>query len=288
MRPTFKAGIGNLLRATTEKGRRNRTKSEPAHVRGLPTFLIIGAAKGGTTSMYHYLNSHPEVYMSPVKEPHFFTFQGSVPEPETLDNPDAIHMLPPETRQLRTLADYSALFKEANSNHHAIGEASTGYLCEANTPAKVRACLPDVKLIAILRDPAERAWSDFLMMKRFGQESEDTLLEVVRQRESTRYLGLGCYGEALDRWYTEFPREQVRVFLYDDFAADTVAIVTDVLQFISVDPSVPLDLSERHNSHTSHEPQLDAETRATLVEYFQDDIRRLEDILKRDLTHWRV
>lgn len=124
------------------------------------------------------------------------------------------------------------------------------------------------------------------MMRRLGQEPEGTLLDIVHRRVDTRYLALGQYGEALDRWYAAFPREQIRIHLFEDFAADTAAVVTDILQFIGVDASVPLDLSTHHNTRQGHEPRLDAETRAVLIEHFREDIRRLEGILDRDLGHW--
>lgn len=248
MLPTFRLGIHRLLRVVAERGWRNKAKSGRDHVARLPTFLIIGSAKCGTTSLYHYLKGHPEVYMSPVKEPHFLTYHGHVPE--TPDTSEATRLLPPETCQLRTLADYSGLFKGASSKHLALGEASTGYLCGASAPTNVRAYLPEAKLIALLRDPAERAWSEFMMMRRFGQESEGTLLDIVRGRANTRYLALGQYGEALGRWYAEFPREQFRIYLFEDFASDTAKVVTDVLQFIGVDASAPLDLST-HPQHSS-------------------------------------
>jgi hypothetical protein len=281
-----KLGIRRLLRIATGKDRQRESRPRQDHIARLPTFLIIGAAKGGTTSLYHYLNDHPAVYMSPVKEPHFFTYHGRVPEAP--DTHESTRLLPPETRQLRTMADYSGLFEGANSEHIALGEASTGYLCGAGTPADVHAHLPETKLIALLRDPAERAWSEFMMMRRFGEEPEGKLLDIVRQRADTRYLALGLYAEALDRWYAEFPQEQVRVHLFEDFASDTEAVVTDVLQFIGVDSSVPLDLSMHHNTRQGNEPQLDTETRAELIEHFRQDIQRLEAILDRNLGHWLV
>ncbi len=289
MLSTLKQGIHRLLRVATGTGRRREARSRGDHIARLPTFLIIGAPKGGTTSLYHYLNDHPAVYMSPVKEPHFFSGHGRVPKTtKTTDTHENTGLLPPETHQLRTMADYSGLFEGANSQHVALGEASTGYLSGPTTPANVRLHLPETKLIALLRDPAERAWSDFMMMRRFGQEPEGSLLNIVRQRAGTRYLHLGQYGEALDRWYAEFPREQVRVHLFEDFTSDTATVVTDVLHFIDVDTSVPLDLSTHHNSRQDNEPQLDVETRAALIEHFRQDIQRLEVNLDRDLGHWLI
>ncbi len=286
MPPTFKLGIDRVIRIAAERGRWNKAKPKRNRVGRLPNFLIIGSAKGGTTSLYYYLKSHPEVYMSEVKEPHFFGYHGHVPG--TQDTTDGTRLLPPETGQLQTLADYSGLFKRARSKHLALGEASTGYLCGASIPADVRANLPKAKLIALLRDPAERAWSEYMMMRRLGQEPEGTLLDIVRRRVNTRYLALGQYGAALDRWYAEFPRKQVRIHLFEDFVIDTATVVTDILQFIGVDASVPLDLGTHYNARQDHEPRLDTETRAALIEYFREDIQRLEVILDRDLGRWLV
>jgi len=286
MLSTLKQGIDRLLRVATSTDRRREARSRGGHIARLPTFLIIGAPKGGTTSLYHYLNDHPAVYMSPLKEPHFFSGHGRVPK--TTDTHENTWLLPPETHQLRTMADYSRLFEGANSEHVALGEASTGYLSGPTTPANVRSHLPEARLIALLRDPAERAWSDFMMMRRFRQEPEGSLLNIVRQRADTRYLELGQYGEALDRWYAEFPQEQVRVHLFEDLASDTATVVTDVLQFIDVDDSVPLDLSTHHNNRQGNEPKLDAETRSALIEHFRQDILRLEEILDRDLGRWLI
>ena len=250
----------------------------------LPTFLIIGANKGGTTSLYHYLEEHPEVYMSPVKEPHFFTYHGHVPD--TPDTTEATRLLPPEARRLRTLTDYAGLFEDAGPGQHALGEASTGYLCGEATPADVHAHLPAIKLVALLRDPAERAWSEFLMMRRLGQEPEGTLLDIICRPAGNRYLALGRYGEALERWYSVFPPDQIRVHLFEDFVNDTASVVTNILQFLGVDAGVRLDLSKHYNTRRGSEPRLDARTRAVLIEHFREDIQRLQGILNLDLGHW--
>lgn len=252
----------------------------------LPTFLIIGAAKAGTTSLYHYLNAHPAVYMSPVKEPHYFSYQGNVPATE--DSAEATRLLPPETSQLQTLEDYATLFRRARAKHTALGEASTGYLCGSSTPAIVGEQLPDVKLIAILRNPAERAWSEFRMMRRFGEEPESSLLTIIRQRPATRYLELGRYCEALQRWYTAFPQEQIQVHLFEDFVSKTGKVVEDALRFIGVNPDYQLDLGTQHNTGEKNDPELDAETRQALVDYFREDILCLEKLIERDLSHWLV
>src|SRR4051794_34967159 len=111
----------------------------------LPNFLIIGAAKAGTTSLYHYLRQHPDVYMSTIKEPNYFCFEEQLPE----------------YAPVRTLAEYESLFDGASSQP-AVGEASTQYLNSAAAPRRIANILPNVRLIVSLRNPADRAYSSYL------------------------------------------------------------------------------------------------------------------------------
>jgi Sulfotransferase family len=251
----------------------------------LPTFLIIGANKAGTTSLYHYVGEHPQVFMSRVKEPHFFTYMGHIPGGAV--NDEATRLLPPEAGELRTLDEYASLFAGAGPQHLALGEASTGYLCGLNVPGRVREHLPDVRLVAILRDPAERAWSEYLMMRRQRQEPDPSLIHIIATRTANRYVDLGRYGSALDRWLAAFPAEAIRIHLFEDFVARTDEIVADVLGFIGVDPDIVVDTSRRHNARARREPRLDPATRAALIEVLEPEISRTEEIVGRDLSEWR-
>ena len=118
----------------------------------MPNFLIIGAMKSGTTALYYYLEQHPQVYMSPVKEPNFFCSE------ENSDGDFA-------TR----LGAYQDLFRDV-SGEKAIGEASHCYLYEPEAAARIQEYITDAKLIAVLRDPVDRAYSHFLHMVRNGSE----------------------------------------------------------------------------------------------------------------------
>ncbi len=117
-----------------------------------PNFLIIGALKAGTTSLFNYLMQHPQIYMSPVKEPKFFALVG-----EYLD---------PKKREILgkcvvDIEEYRALFDNVTTEK-AIGEASAIYLSSRRAPGRIQHYILNVKLIAILRDPVERAYSHFL------------------------------------------------------------------------------------------------------------------------------
>ena len=143
----------------------------------MPTFLIIGAMKAGTTSLYHYVGQHPQIYMSPVKEPQFFTFEN-----EALDfhGPGDWHI----THQIvKDLENYRKLFQGV-TEERAIGEASTVYLYSSRTAERIHSYIPDAKLIAILRDPVERAYSNYVQAIHSDREPLDDFLQAFREEQN--------------------------------------------------------------------------------------------------------
>ncbi len=215
----------------------------------MPNFLVIGARKAGTTSLYHYLDQHPDVFMSPVKEPNFFAIEG---EKADYRGPDA------DTRINRwSVADpeeYQALFSGAGGAG-AVGEASPAYLCNPDAPERIRRHVPEAKLIAILRDPAERAYSAYMHQVRDGRETLAfaEALDAEERRTNAnwapawRYKAEGFYQVCLSRYYELFGREQVRVYLYEDLGDDPRGVMRDVYRFLGVDASFEPDTSRRHN-----------------------------------------
>ena len=129
----------------------------------MPNFLVIGANKSGTSSLYEYLGQHPEVYMSPVKEPLYFSQSG---KPPIGNRPDLVL----QRDATRTLDEYLALFAGV-TDEKAIGEASTSNLSNPRAPTCIREALPEAKLVAVLRHPAERAFSAYSMY--FGLRLRD-------------------------------------------------------------------------------------------------------------------
>jgi hypothetical protein len=214
----------------------------------MPNFLLIGAAKSGTTSLYHYLRQHPEVYMSPVKEPLFFAFVGK----EGLDAEDAGAQDAPIT----SLERYQALFVGV-VDEKAIGEASTGYFHSSRAAENIRRYIPGAKLVAVLRDPVERAYSTYLMAVRAGIEPLDVAEALqasirdphvpITERFARRYLRVGFYYTHLMRYYDRFPPEQIRVYLYEDFQSDPIGLMQGIFEFLGVDSAFVPDTSLRHN-----------------------------------------
>jgi len=216
----------------------------------MPNFLIVGAAKAGTTSLYHYLRQHPDIYLSPVKEPKYFALAGerrSYGGPGDQDDMDR--------HSVTTLEAYRRLFNGAGDGQ-AAGEASTLYLYDDDAAGRIRSSIPDVRLIALLRDPAERAYSNFLYMVRRGNEPLRTFEEGLAAEDqrvaqgwmpSWHYRRRGLYAEQLRRYYRRFDRAQIRVYLYDDLERRPADLVRDLFGFLDVDDTFTPDVSKRHN-----------------------------------------
>lgn len=193
----------------------------------LPTFLVIGAAKGGTTSLHFYLRQHPEIFLSHVKETNFYWAEGRLVG----------------RRIPASLAAYARFFEDG-AHARAIGEISPQYLNSPTAARRIKADLPDVRLVVSLRSPAERAYSDYLGRVRIDRERR-RLSEAVRPGE--RIFDDGLYAEKLARYTSLFPRDRLHVILYDDYARDPAGALRQLFAFLGVDQTVSIDTSRRHN-----------------------------------------
>jgi hypothetical protein len=192
----------------------------------LPNFLIIGAAKSGTTSLYHYLRQHPDIFMSPIKEPNYYT-----------DEDDLV------PNAIRSRAAYEKLF--AGANGRAIGEASVRYLNAVAGVDRIYADLDGVRLIVSLRQPADRAYSSYLQRSSSGRETrrvEEALQPGSYSFETSRYY------PRLRRFYDRFPREQIKVILFEDLDANPQTVLRELFCFLDVDPGFIADTSVRYNA----------------------------------------
>jgi hypothetical protein len=217
----------------------------------MPNFFVIGATKSGTTSLYHYLSQHPEVYLSPRKGPHYFAFEsgenveGRGPgDAETLKG-----MLVTDPKQ------YRSLFQNAAAKA-ARGEASTMYIYYPKAPLRIKACVPDAKLIAILRNPVERAYSSYLHLVREGYEVHQDFAMALQEEEARikanwlplwHYKKMGFYYEQLQRYYDIFDSKQIRVYLYEEFRADPLVVMKDMFGYLGVDDAFVPDMTIKHN-----------------------------------------
>lgn len=214
-----------------------------------PTFIIFGASRSGTTGLYTYLKQHPDVFMSPKKETNFFAYEGRA---LACQGPGADYV----NNSVTELADYEALFAKS-AGAKARGEASPLYLYEAGTAERIRNRLPDVKLIAILRNPIEQAYSHFLYARRQmiePLEDFEAALDAEQSRVDAgwqpmfRYARFPRYAEQLNRYFDVFPKEQIKIFLYEDFQERPLAVLKDVFRFIGVDDGFSPDIDYRPNA----------------------------------------
>jgi hypothetical protein len=218
----------------------------------LPNFLIIGAAKAGTNALYHYLRQHPQVYMSPWKEPKFFAFESEADLGfRAANGRDA----PVNASVILDQAEYEELFDDARDDELARGEASTHYLYVERSPARIKALIPDAKLIAVLRNPVDRAFSSYQHLVRDDLEPLDfgAALDAEPQRIAEhyaylyRYTDMGFYSEQLDRYEKTFPENQLCVLLYDDLRSDPEGTCRRIFSFLGVDEDFVPDMSGEYN-----------------------------------------
>lgn len=215
----------------------------------MPNFLIIGFEKAGTTSVYHYLKQHPQVFVSPTKETNFFIHEAQ--------NPEIVPYLPDGLPVIRSLDAYRALFEDA-SGHKAVGEASPLYLADPRAAERIRHHLPKARLIAILRDPAERAYSAYWMRVRDGRETrsfEQAIEQELAGRlddsldvERRHYVRWGLYARHLKAYLSSFDRSQLAIHLFDDLQADPEEFMRALFRFLEIDDAFTPDTSVRYNA----------------------------------------
>ena len=219
----------------------------------LPNFFIAGAQKAGTTSVYHYLTQHPQIYMSPVKEPCFFNHEisssGEIVE-QAFAEPGR-----KKTARCSDIGEYRALFRGAGGET-AVGEASPPYLYVPGTAERIKKYVPEARVIAILRDPADRAYSAYLHAVRIGKEPLRDFAAALGEEEDRvrkgwhytfHYRSRGFYHAQLERYYKVFGRERFGIWLYEDLVDDPVGVAQGIYRFLAVDDGFVPDTSAKHN-----------------------------------------
>jgi hypothetical protein len=278
----------------------------------LPNFLIIGAYKAGSTSLYQFCKEHPDVYMSTIKETNFLSF-----DPE---NPKHLSMT--DQFRITTLEQYESLFSNAHGEK-AIGEASPSYLHSDLAIDKIKELLPDAKLIVSLRNPVDRAYSAYLMALRLGRTSEDVYSAFRLDASRVR---LSFYSDQLSRYLESFGRKQLKIFLFDDLKSDADGVARDLFEFLGVDSDFSPNTAYRHNpgglpknrlinqaynslrkahvlrvflpnrirklavvlrdKNLDRAPPLPRDLRIKWTEIFRSDVLVLQSLIDRDLSSW--
>jgi hypothetical protein len=310
----------------------------------LPNFFVVGTGKAGTTSLPRYLDQRPEVFMSPVKEPCYFAEEI---RPENLSlaaqrhvarQSPALETLLQDGRPARPMdwlacgwQEYVRLFRNVR-DEVAIGEASAAYLWSETAAANIHAHAPGARIL-ILRDPAERAFSQYLHQLSVGL-TRATFAQHLRFCLAAPhsplgihypFLEIGLYARQVKRYLDLFPRDQVRIYWYEEAWRQPEQLLRDAFQFLGVDPDFRPDLA--HQFLKRRAPRSVAlhyrlsklqlreharmllpdwarawlrtvfyrrgssiamrqEDRRFLVDYYRHDIRELSALLNRDLSAW--
>jgi hypothetical protein len=274
-------------------------------------FFLAGAAKSGTTALYHALRERRDIYLPAVKESHVYAY---------LAEPSVANHLYPDEAAAR--AHYEELYAPVGSEK-AVGDGSTTTLVVRGVADVVAADLPDARFVVVLRQPVERAFAHWRHFVAAGAEdAPDFAGAVKREREGRapftyRYLAWSRYGEQLAPFYRRFGRERVLVHLYEELVQDPEGVLRRTLRFLGVDDAGAMPVVGRYNEmpiprfpavqRTLHgrgrkgrvlrriapdavlfrRPALDPRLRAELTTEFEEDLSRLEELTDRDLASWR-
>lgn len=240
-----------------------------------PNFLIIGAQKSGTSSLYRYLQSHPQIFMSKIKEPKFFALDG-----DTFNFNSPIP-LPDSISAISNQQEYKALFAEAGEAK-AIGEASTWYLNSPTAAKKIKQFVPDMKLIAILRHPVDRAFSSFHHNVRLGMEPIQEFGEAVSAEKARviknwgypwYYIRNGLYTTHLQKYFELFDAEQIQIFLLKQLRQEPQVLFRKCFEFLGVDPEYQPDISKRYNVSSKS-------TKSNTLHTFLNDPNTIKDLVR--------
>jgi hypothetical protein len=267
----------------------------------LPTFLILGAAKCGSTSLYHQLKPHPQVFMSDVKEPTFFS------ERE-------------RGQWKRGLEWYERLFA-ARKDEAALGEASTSYSKApqyGDAPRLIASVLPEARLIYLIRNPIDQIVSNYRHLVAF-EGCRYPLDEIISQH--TFLIDWACYYRQISNYMEHFPRESLLVLFFEQYISDPAAAAREVCRFIGVDDTITLTLDKPQNSSVGRRierwpgakrtaerllprqlrplgyrlsttpllhPSMSENTYSKILSTLTDDLESLKKFLNKDLSLWSL
>jgi hypothetical protein len=282
----------------------------------LPNFIVVGAGRSGTTSLHNYLAQHPDIFMCAAKSPNFFASGIDQPVWET---PAAVAMAAQWVADADT---YTAMFDHAHGAT-AVGEVSPVYLQTTVSASRIAALCGDIRIIAIVRNPVDRACAHFLGRQRDGIEPPgvtmasrmDELLAMGMPDDVAfgHYPGCGRYHHFLQPYFEQFGADRVHVALHDDLVANPLGVLAGMFCFVGVDPGFEPDMTEHLNAtgqihnpvlrqlwtrtvgvRTALRPHLPATLRRSVGRTFLTDLdrptidpalrRRLLDVLIDDIT----
>lgn len=273
---------------------------QPISQSRLPDFIVIGAAKAATTWVVHQLQQHPGVFM-PSPEPHYFSREYD-----------------------QGVSWYESWFADARDDQ-IVGEKSADYLADCQAAERIAALLPDARLVVQLRNPIERAYSDYCMLFRRGSVTATPEEYLGPGAEQQRFLGDGLYHRHLARFFDRFPRESLTILLHEDIKRTPEGAIEQVCAHIGVAPRVAAaEVAARVNdgetpmlplrlrqllapmkeavaplrdrpwfksvhaafARAPQYPPLTVDLRRRLRDFYAADIERLSPVIGRDLNAW--
>ena len=277
----------------------------------LPRFVVCGVPRCGTTSLYRYLEQHPQVDVGRLKESNFLSWPG----PEV-----AARVMPWVKFPVTSLEEYQGLFGARGA---VPVDVSPSCFHSPASIERIRTFLPDAGLLVLLRDPVARAYSAYLnrLRKRYETRAAEEVLVP-----GDRAVDNGFYAGRLEAFLDAFGPERLRVWLFDDLSRRPGPTVAEILGHLGVDPAVPLDLATAHNHSTVHRtprlqrivprldhrwrlarkvprpiwraasrlwdltqtapPPLPEDVERRLRELYADDVRRVGELIERNLADW--
>jgi len=267
-----------------------------------PSFVVIGAEKAGTTSLYNYLFQHPGIFMPPVKQLNHLIEHPKKRSP--FQGPDVTYKQAYQNR-----SDYFEVFRNAPEGS-VIGEITHIYLYAPESPGLIHDVLGAPKIIAIIRNPVDRAYAQFIFHRSLHLEPLSTFEEALESEEARikagwdpvfHYQQRGFYGEQLSRYYKLFPAGNLRIYKFEDFYQDIAASMADLYRFVGADPAFTPDVTKKFmpggDPRTPHfvseesngvpEPkQMLPETRQYLHQLYATDTMETERLTGLSLTDW--
>ena len=274
----------------------------------LPNFIVFGAIKSGTGAIYQYLEHHPQIYMSPVKEPRYFS---------TAKWTHKTNGGKTDRSYKERLDEYLQYFEGAK-NEKAIGEASSNYINSAGAALRIKETLPNVKLIASLRNPVDRAYAHFRMVSKSQTNVDFSLMGAGKNQG---WATTSLYYEQLKQYYELFNSKQIKILIFEDWTLNLPRVLEDIYTFLGVDntfkispkieytpaevawpglskksvirrlkPYIPRQILIKTNKIkrklTPRSPPLPDQLRRDMLKWYYDDIIKLQFLIKMDLSIW--
>lgn len=274
----------------------------------LPSLIVFGAIKSGTGALHQYLNHHPDIFMSVLKEPRYFMRRDAAP---------IVQRNKSAALAINTLQEYSALFESA-THESIIGESSSGYIDSEFAAKRIKEAIPNVRLVASLRNPVDRACAHFQMLTKTGKIDASIL-----ENKTASWAQSSYYFEKLKTYFELFPRERIKIIVYEEWVNDTRSALKNLYQFLGVDDTyelnsqivyrpatvlwpkvrrgsrlrqlkrfIPARILALLNNYKARnvrpvEELIPTDVRQVMNEWYSQDIERLEELLGRDLSVWR-